>query len=123
MPKIVLEVTVSEDEVNKYGEDGIKTLLNDILDRYGNEEYFDPDLEGQTRKEKSDQCEKVRIPMKCPECGAEPLEVRGTVIKTVTGELDGERNLITETDGEEMTEIVCVHCEQLLPLDLIKNWS
>ena len=44
MPKITLEVNVSQEDLDKYGEGGIKNLLFDILERYGNEEHYDLNL-------------------------------------------------------------------------------
>lgn len=61
--------------------------------------------------------------MKCPHCGSDPLEVRGVVVKGISGTFDDEGNLTTETDDEEITSIECVECGKLLPLSLIKNWS
>jgi len=61
--------------------------------------------------------------MKCPECGNEPLEVYGFVVKKIIGEFDNEGNLTTETNEEKVTEIICSHCKLSLPLTLIKNWS
>lgn len=49
--KINLEVTLLPSEADEYGEEGMKALLIDILERYGSEEYFDPDLAEQYRKE------------------------------------------------------------------------
>jgi len=61
--------------------------------------------------------------MKCPECGNEPLEVTGTIIKSFIGTFDDEGNLTTETIDERVVEIDCEACGKELPLTLIKNWN
>ena len=45
MKMVKLEVVVSEKEIKKYGGlQNYKDLLYNILDRYGNGEYFDEDI-------------------------------------------------------------------------------
>ena len=41
---IELKLTTSKAEVEKYGKEGVKQLWLDILERYANEEHYDPDL-------------------------------------------------------------------------------
>lgn len=41
---INLEIPCTDYEVEKYGKEGIKILLNDVIERYGIEKYFDSDL-------------------------------------------------------------------------------
>lgn len=41
---IPLEPRANQGEVDKYGKDGLKRLWEDVLDRYANEKYYDPDL-------------------------------------------------------------------------------
>lgn len=59
MPKIVIkvqkipiQVSVYQPEIKKYGIEGLKDLLMDIIERYFNENYFDPDLVEQILEEK-----------------------------------------------------------------------
>lgn len=51
MEKVTLEVYVSKGDLSKYGKEGVKNLLIDILERYGSEEYYDPDLVAQAISE------------------------------------------------------------------------
>lgn len=44
MATLKLEVEVSEQELEEYGKEGMKELLGNILNRYGNEEYFDRNI-------------------------------------------------------------------------------
>ena len=44
LTKITLNPHAYQREVDKYGVDGLKSLWTDILERYGHEEYYDPDL-------------------------------------------------------------------------------
>ena len=41
---IPIVLYANPEEVDKYGEEGLKLLWTDILDRYANDEYYDPDL-------------------------------------------------------------------------------
>jgi len=42
--KIAFEVSACAHEVDKYGEEGLKRLWENILERYAHEEWYDPDL-------------------------------------------------------------------------------
>ena len=44
LTKIPLEPHAYQREVDKYGVNGLKELWIDILERYGHEEYYNPDL-------------------------------------------------------------------------------
>ena len=59
--KIPIEVSVYSSEVEKYGIEGIKTLLENIIERYFDEEYFDPDLVKEILEEKEERF--------CVKCG------------------------------------------------------
>ena len=50
--KIPIQVSVYSSEIKKYGKEGLKDLLMDIIERYFNEGYFDPDLVEQILEEK-----------------------------------------------------------------------
>lgn len=61
--------------------------------------------------------------MKCPSCGEEDLEVKGTIIKDFQGVFDDEGNLRTETTAEEITYIECLGCHKEIPTSMIKSWT
>lgn len=61
--------------------------------------------------------------MKCPKCGADDLEVTGTIIKNFNGVFSDNGNLSVETVAEEITYIECFSCHESLSLDLIRNWT
>ena len=42
--QVAIVLYAGQDEVDKYSEEGLRNLWIDILERYGNEEYYDPDL-------------------------------------------------------------------------------
>jgi len=42
--RIVLGVTAYPSELKKYGEEGLKSLWADIIERYAHEEYYNPDI-------------------------------------------------------------------------------
>ena len=42
MEKITLEVKICDSDLKTYGKEGYAELLKDILERYGNAEYFEP---------------------------------------------------------------------------------
>ncbi len=52
--KIHLDVTVYEGEIEKYGIDGLKTLLQNIVERYFHKEYFEPELVKEILEEKTE---------------------------------------------------------------------
>lgn len=53
--KIFIEVYADSDEVEKYGEEGLRTLWINILDWYASEEYYDPDIVEELLKERSNE--------------------------------------------------------------------
>lgn len=50
--KIPIQVSVYSSEVEKYGIEGLKTLLENIVERYFDKAYFDPDLVEEILEEK-----------------------------------------------------------------------
>ena len=52
--KIPIEISVYTSEVEKYGIGGLKTLLENIVERYFDEAYFDPDLVKKILEEKEE---------------------------------------------------------------------
>ena len=52
LTKITLEPRAYPKEISKYGEEGLKQLWMNILERYAHEEYYDPDLVEEVLKEK-----------------------------------------------------------------------
>lgn len=51
---IIIELSADPSEVDKYGIEGLRQLWVDILERYANEEHYDPDLLDQILKEKEE---------------------------------------------------------------------
>lgn len=46
MQKFTMEVAMEDDIVKRYGSKAkVEAMLYDIMERYGNEEYFDPEIE------------------------------------------------------------------------------
>ena len=50
--KITLQVTAYSSELETYGEKGLKELWENILERYGHEEYYEPVLVESILKER-----------------------------------------------------------------------
>jgi len=59
--KIPIQVSVYSSEVEKYGIEGLKALLENIVERYFDEAYFDPDLVKEILEEKEERF--------CVKCG------------------------------------------------------
>lgn len=59
--KIPIQISVYSSEVEKYGVGGLKILLENIIERYFDEEYFDPDLVKEILEEREERF--------CVKCG------------------------------------------------------
>ena len=44
MKAITLDIPVTDAELERYGEERLKDLFYNILERYAHEEWFDPDI-------------------------------------------------------------------------------